>query len=70
MKYMIVLEFSQDDRVCLASVPAFPEVHTPGETVDEAAANAEEAIEPAVEMYQEEVRKLPADPAVAVEVAP
>ena len=70
MKYTIVLEFSQDDGAYLVSVPAFPEVHTYGETVEEAAANAKEAIELAIEMYQEEGRGLPEDPVVVVEVAP
>ncbi len=69
MKYTIVVEFSQDDNVYLVTVPAFPEVHTYGDTEDEAVANAKEAIELAVEMYQEDNRSLPHDPAVVVEVA-
>ena len=51
-------------------VPAFPEVHTYGETVQEAAADAREAIELADEMYREEGRSLPDDPTAVVEVAP
>ena len=70
MKYTVVLVFSPDDGVYLVSVPAFPEVHTYGETEEQAVANAKEAIELAVEMYQEEGRLLPQDPAVVVEVAP
>ena len=69
MKYTIVVEFSQDDDVYLVTVPAFPEVHTYGDTEVEAVANAKEAIELAVEMYQEDNRSLPHDPAVVVEVA-
>ncbi len=69
MKYTIVVEFSQDDKVYLVTVPAFPEVHTYGNTEDEAVANAKEAIELAVDMYQEANRSLPHDPAVVVEVA-
>ena len=45
MKYSIVVEFSQDDKVYLVTVPAFPEVHTYGNTEDEAVANAKEAID-------------------------
>ena len=70
MKYAVVLEFSQEDRVYLVQVPAFPEVHTYGETVDEATANAREAIELAIEMYLEEGKSLPDDPTAVVEVAP
>ena len=64
------LEFSQDEGVYLVQVPAFPEVHTYGETKAEAVANAKEAIELAIEMYLEEGRNLPDDPALVVEVAP
>ncbi len=70
MKYTAVLEFSQEDGSHLVQVPAFPEAHTFGETVEEATANAREAIELAIEMYLEEVRRLPDDPAVVVEVSP
>ena len=69
MKYTAVLEFSQEDGVYLVHVPAFPEVHTYGETVEEATASAREAIELAIEMYLEEGKTLPDDPTVVVEVA-
>ena len=69
MKYTVVLEFSDEDEVYLVNVPAFPEVHTYGETIEEATANAREAIELAVEMYLEEGKSLPDDPVVVVEVA-
>ena len=68
MKYTVVLEYSRDDDVYLVNVPAFPEVHTYGESVEEATANAKEAIELAVEMYLEEGKGLPEDPAVVVEI--
>ena len=51
MKYTVVLEFSLDDGVYLVTVPAFPEVHTYGETEEEAVANAKEAVGLAVEVY-------------------
>ena len=70
MKYTIVLEFSPADGVYLVSVPAFPEVHTYGETVDDAKANAKEAIELAAEMYRDEGKSLPTDPAEVVEISP
>ena len=70
MKYTAVLAFSPEDGAYLVQVPAFPEVHTFGETVEEATANAKEAIELAIEMYLEEGRNLLDDPAVIVEVSP
>ena len=70
MKYTVILDFSQDDAVYLVRVPAFPEVHTYGDTAEEAIANAKEAVELAVEMYLEEGKSLPDDPAVVVEVTP
>ena len=69
MKYTVILEFSIEDQVYLVNVPAFPEVHTFGETVEEATDNAKEAVALAVEMYQEEGKLLPHDPAVVVEIA-
>ncbi len=69
MKYTVILEFSEDDEVYLVHVPAFPEVHTFGESVEQATAHAKEAIELAVEMYLEEGKILPNDPAVVVEIA-
>jgi predicted RNase H-like HicB family nuclease len=70
MKYTIVLEYAEDDGAYLVSVPAFPEVHTYGETADEAIVHAREAIQLAIEMYHELGRGLPEDPAVVVEVTP
>ena len=69
MKYTAIIEFSEEDRVYLVRVPAFPEVHTYGETMEESKANAKEAIELAIEMYREEGRSLPTDPTAVVEVA-
>ena len=69
MKYTVILEFSQDDGAYLVNVPAFPEVHTYGETVEDATANAREALELAIEMYLDEGRRLPDDPAIVVEIA-
>ena len=68
MRYTVLLEYSKEDGAYLVQVAAFPEVHTFGETVDEATMNAKEAIELAVEMYLEEGKKLPDDPVVVVEV--
>ena len=68
MRYTVLLEYSEEDGAYLVQVPAFPEVHTFGETVDEATVNAKEAIELAVEMYLEEGKELPNDPTVVVEV--
>ena len=70
MKYTVVREHSEDDAVYLVSVPAFPEIHTHGETAEEAIANAREAIELAVEMYQRVGPGLPLDPPVVVDVTP
>ena len=70
MKYTAILEFSQEDEVYSVRVPAFPEVHTYGEDVQKATDNAKEAIELVIEMYREEGKSLPDDPAVVVEVAP
>ena len=65
----MILELSEDDEVYLVNVPAFPEVHTFGESVEQATVHAKEAIDLAVEMYLEEGKVLPNDPAVVVEVA-
>ena len=69
MKYTVVLDYSQEDAVYLVTVPAFPEVHTYGATIEEAASNAKEAIELAMEMYREEGKELPNDPTVTIDVA-
>ena len=69
MKYTVILELSEEDGLYLVRVPAFPEVHTYGGTVEESKANAKEAIELAIEMYREEGRSLPTDPTAVVEVA-
>ncbi len=42
-------------------VPALPEVVTEGDTIDEALANAREAIEAVLEMYREEGWEIPED---------
>ncbi len=69
MKYTVVLDYSREDAVHLVNVPAFPEVRTHGETIEEAAANAKEAIELAMEMYREEGNGLPNDPTLIIDVA-
>ena len=69
MKYTVVLDYSQEDTVYLVNVPAFPEVHTYGAPIEEAASNTKEAIELAMEMYREEGKELPNDPTVTIKVA-
>ena len=55
--------------VHLVNVPAFPEVHTYGETIEEAGANTKAAIELAMEIYREEGKTLPNYPTLIIEVA-
>ncbi len=45
MRYTVVLEWDEEGRGWVAHVPALPGCLTQGETVDEALANAQEAIE-------------------------
>ena len=70
MKYTVILEFSREDEVFLVQAPAFPELHTYGNAVEETAADAREAIGLAAEMYLEEGIHLPVDRAIVVEAAP
>ena len=67
-RYTIIL--TPEDDAYLVGVPALPNVHTYGRSVDEALANAQEAIELYLEVLRDEGSPLPEDIQTAtVEVA-
>ncbi len=70
-RYTVIL--TREENSYLVNVPAFPNIHTYGDSVDEALANAREAIELYLSVLQDEGEPIPPDveaPMVAsVEVA-
>ncbi|MDE2481579.1 MAG: type II toxin-antitoxin system HicB family antitoxin [bacterium] len=58
-EYAVVLEFDPEAGAYAALVPALPEIATSGVTVEEALANAREAIELALEVRTAEGEKIP-----------
>ena len=69
-RYTIIL--TREDDVYLVTVPALPNVHTYGHSVDEAIANAREAIELCLEVLRDEGTPFPEDVQVqtaAIDVA-
>ncbi len=59
-KYRVEIYWSQEDKLYLAEVPELPGCLTHGETVAEAAANAEEATEAWIETAEDMGRDVPA----------
>ncbi len=59
-RYTIVIQWSDEDRLYVVSLPEFGQfAHTHGETYEEALKNAQEVLDLLVEGYQEEERPLP-----------
>ena len=57
-RYRIVLT-PQPEGGFTVNCPALPELITEGDTVEEAQANARDALEAVIELYQEQGRPLP-----------
>jgi antitoxin HicB len=67
--YTVVLEPGDpDEGGYVVSVPAFPEAHTEGDTVEEALANAREAISLCLEVREERGDPIPASDAQVSDV--
>jgi antitoxin HicB len=65
--YRVVLEADPEDGGFVVRIPAFPHAHTQGDTVEEALANAREAIELEIEVARERGEDIP-DPDADVPV--
>ncbi|GJD20578.1 hypothetical protein RIVM261_055340 [Rivularia sp. IAM M-261] len=62
MKYTIVIQWSEEDKCYVVSLPDFTDVYQPcthGDTYEEALKNAQEVIEMLVESYIEDGQPLP-----------
>ena len=67
-RYTVIL--TREDDAYLVNVPAFPNIHTYGHSVEEAIANAQEAIELYLDVLRDEGSPIPDDVTTAtVEVA-
>ena len=65
MKYSILIQWSDEDKVYIASLPEFgPYARTHGETYKQALEMAEELLGDLLQDYQEEGKQLP-EPALA-----
>ena len=58
LRYRVILEPEEDGGYNVV-VPAFPEIHTCGDSRDDALAMARDAIELTLEYYREEGRDVP-----------
>jgi len=69
LAYRVLLEADPEDGGFVVAIPAFPHAHTQGETVEEALANAREAIELEIEVLVERGEPVPAaDANVAIRI--
>ncbi len=62
MKYTIIIQWSEEDKCFVVSLPEFKNEMQPithGETYEEALKNAQEVLELIVEEYQEDGKSLP-----------
>jgi antitoxin HicB len=62
MKYTIIIQWSEEDKCYVVSLPEFYDVYQPcthGDTYEEALKNAKEVIEMLVESYLEGGQSLP-----------
>jgi predicted RNase H-like HicB family nuclease len=59
--YSMVIQWSDEDNCYLVHLPDFPsqQVHTHGDSYEEAAKHGQEVIETYIEIYQEEGKPLP-----------
>ncbi len=60
LAYRVVLEADPEDGGFVVRIPAFPHAHTQGDTVEEALANAREAIELEIDVARERGEDIPA----------
>ncbi len=70
LSYRVILEADVEDGGFVVRIPAFPHAHTQGDTVQEALANAREAIELEIDAALDRGEELPppdADVPVRVE---
>lgn len=59
-QYSILIQWSQEDKKYIASLPEFgPYAHTHGNTYEEALKNAQEVLELLIEDYQVRNQELP-----------
>ena len=59
LNYQIVLELDEATGAYLVDCPDIPEMHSVGDDEDEALLNARDALEGALELYQETRRPIP-----------
>jgi predicted RNase H-like HicB family nuclease len=61
LKYTMMIQWSEEDRLCLVHFPEFPEQQfiTHGETYEEAARNGQEALEGLIEVLQDNHQTVP-----------
>jgi len=52
-KYSVIIQWSEEDKLYIASLPEFPFCHTHGNTYEEAVQQAEEVIELVIEAKEE-----------------
>lgn len=63
--YTLVIQWSEEDKVFIVTLPEFEGCQTHGETYEDAARRGQEAIESLIEAYHAEGRPLP-EPAPAI----
>ncbi len=66
VKYKIVIEPAEEGGY-IVSCPAIPGTYSQGETIEEAVANVEEAMELALECYRDDGAPVPDDVEVKIE---
>jgi predicted RNase H-like HicB family nuclease len=57
--YSVTLEWDDEDRIYVVTLPEFPGCHTPGKTLEEAVRHAREVIEMLVDVAREAGEPLP-----------
>lgn len=59
-RFSMHIQWSEEDRLYIVSLPEFGGCKTHGKSYEEAAKSGQEVLETLIEMYQEEGRPLPA----------
>ena len=59
MRYSVIIQWSEEDRAYVVTLPEWGGCHTHGKTYDEAAKNAREVLEMLIEGELEEGNELP-----------
>lgn len=57
--YSVIIQWSEEDNLYIASLPEFPFCHTHGSTYEEAVQQAEEVLELVIEANEEWERPIP-----------